>query len=261
MTDDMRIPLVFDIKRTSTSDGPGIRTVIFFKGCNLNCFWCHNPEGKVAEAQVGFFSEKCVGCGACRRVCAHEETCVACGACVETCPTQARKRYGTVYTVEELLAIIRADQPYFEATGGGVTFSGGECMLYPEFLSELAKACQAHGVSVAVDTAGNVPFSSFETVMPYTDLFLYDIKCLDASLHRKGTGVENRQILENLDRLIACGAKLLIRVPCIPSFNEGEEIERIRAYCEKRGLSYEVLPYHTFGEGKQEALMKQKTPR
>ena len=210
---------------------------------------------------MGFFAEKCVGCGACRQACAQEASCVACGACTETCPTQARKRYGTAYTVEELMEIIEADRPYFDATGGGVTVSGGECMLYPDFLSELAKRCHDRSISVAVDTAGNVPFSSFETVIPYTDLFLYDIKCLDPALHRKGTGVDNRRILENLDRLIECGAKLLIRIPCIPNFNEGEEVEKVKAYCEERGLPYEVLSYHSFGEGKKEALEQQKTPR
>lgn len=251
----MRVPLIFDIKRASTADGPGLRTVIFFKGCNLDCFWCHNPEGKSMAPQMAFFADKCVSCGVCREVCQKgEDPCKGCGECAATCPAGARKRYGREYTAEELLGIILADKAYFEATGGGVTFSGGECMLFPDFLATLAKSCRNNGVSVAVDTAGNVPFSSFERVLPHTDLFLYDIKALDPKLHREGTGVDNRLILDNLDRLIEKGARLHIRVPVIPGFNEGAETARIEAFCRERQLSYELLPYHAFGESKRDAL-------
>ncbi|MBQ8357370.1 MAG: glycyl-radical enzyme activating protein [Clostridia bacterium] len=250
----MKKPLIFDIKRASLNDGPGVRTVIFFKGCNLNCFWCHNPEGKSPDAQIAFFAEKCMGCGNCAKVCASPAACTVCGACVTGCPTEARRLYGKPYTVEELLTAILADKPYYHATGGGVTFSGGECMLYPDFLANVAERCQKNGVSVAVDTAGNVPYAAFERVLPYTDIFLYDIKALDSALHCRGTGVSNTLILKNLDRLQNSGKKMIIRTPVIPDFNQGEEVERIRAYCAARGLTHELLAYHALGESKREAL-------
>ncbi|MBQ6946945.1 MAG: radical SAM protein, partial [Clostridia bacterium] len=224
-------PLIFDIKRSSFSDGPGLRTVVFLKGCNLDCFWCHNPEGKNAASQHAFFEEKCQGCGACQQADAR-------------CPHDARKTFGKAYSKEELLEIILADQPYYMATGGGVTFSGGECLLYPDFVAQLAAACKAEGIAVAVDTAGDVPFSHFGAVLPYTDLFLYDIKALDPALHQRGTGRGNDRILENLARLQAANCNILIRIPCIPDFNEGTEVERIVSYCAARNLPYEILPYH-----------------
>ncbi|MBQ9783891.1 MAG: glycyl-radical enzyme activating protein [Clostridia bacterium] len=249
----MKAPLIFDVKRTSTADGPGVRTVVFFKGCNLDCFWCHNPEGKRADAEVAFFSEKCVSCGTCRNICS-QKSCTACGKCTAYCPANARRLYGKTYTPQELAEIILADRAYYEATGGGVTFSGGECMLYPDYLAAVARICRESGVHVAVDTAGCVPYESFETVLPYVDLFLYDVKCLDSVLHKKGTGVDNALILQNLERLIANGKQIVIRTPVIPDFNEGAEQGRIQAFCAARQLSWEPLPYHSFGEDKKRAL-------
>lgn len=251
----MTAPLIFDIKRATTADGPGLRTAVFFKGCNLRCYWCHNPEGVSPSAELAVFGERCIGCGACRTVCAAPEACSACGACAACCPTEARRLYGRTYGTDELLDVIAADQIYYDATGGGVTFSGGECMLYPEFLAEMARKCREKGISVAVDTAGHVPFTSFESVLPYTDLFLYDIKCLDPELHRRGTGVDNRLILENLQRLLARGKRVLVRIPVIPDFNDGAELTRVREYCQRHDLTYEMLPYHAMGESKAQALL------
>ena len=247
-------PLVFDIRRTSTADGPGIRTTVFFKGCNLNCFWCHNPESKSPLPQLGLFEEKCIGCGVCRTVCEHPDGCVLCGRCAESCPAEARKRYGSSYSVDQLHEILLADRAYYQATGGGVTFSGGECMLYPAFVAELAKRCCDSGISVAVDTAGNVPWASFEQVLPYVDCFLYDVKALDGVLHKEGTGVGNELILENLDKLVKTGRSVIVRTPVIPGYNEGEETDRISHYCAERQLPHEKLPYHTFGQSKNAAL-------
>ena len=249
-----QVPLIFDIKRCSFEDGPGVRTAVFLKGCNLNCFWCHNPEGKKAEAEYAFFGEKCIGCGSCKSVCPAAEHCIDCGACVESCPTQARKRYGKAYAPEELFHVICADTDYYRATGGGVTFSGGECMLYPQFLVDVAAQCKVAGISVAVDTAGNVPWSHFLRVLPFADLFLYDIKCLDPKLHKQGTGCDNIRILQNLERLLQTGKQIIIRAPRIPGFNDGAEIERVEAYCRERMLPCEVLAYHRFGEDKLLAL-------
>ncbi len=252
----MKQPLIFDINRASTVDGPGVRTTVFFKGCDLDCFWCHNPESKIARAQLAIFSDKCVGCGSCASVCgADREECISCGRCVQLCPVSARKLYGTKYSPEELLKIIAADKLYYDATGGGVTFSGGECMLYPEFVALLAKLCQESDISVAIDTAGYVPYESFEKVLPYVDIFLYDIKCIDGELHRKGTGKDNELILENLERLIKEGKRIIIRTPQIPDFNDGEELERIKAFCIEKGLEHEILSYHEFGEDKKKALL------
>lgn len=250
----MNRPLVFDIKRTSTVDGPGLRTVVFFKGCNLNCFWCHNPEGKNANAQIAYFANKCISCGTCKNVCKMTERCVACGACADSCPTGARKLYGKTWSIDELFALLIRDRAYYDATGGGVTFSGGECMLYPSYISELAKRCYEEGIHVAIDTAGCVPYESFETVLPYVELFLYDMKAIDPALHKQGTGVDNALILQNLNRLQATGKQIIIRTPVIPEFNEGKECDRIKEYCDARALPIEFLPYHTFGEDKKKAL-------
>ena len=249
------IPLIFDIQRCSTVDGPGARTTVFFKGCNLDCFWCHNPEGKKSCAQTAFFADRCIGCGACRRVCKRGEgECLFCAECERICERGARRVYGRRMSIEELLRIIRQDKIFYTATNGGVTFSGGECMLYDCFLAELLRACKEEGIHTAVDTAGHVPYESFERVLPYTDLFLYDVKCIDSERHKRGTGVYNGLILENLEKLMRTGKDIIIRVPVIPGFNDGEELERIKEYVAKRGLSAEYLEYHEMGENKRKAL-------
>ena len=249
------IPYVFDIKRSSTVDGPGIRTAVFFKGCNLDCKWCHNPESKSLAPQLAIFAEKCIGCGVCTEVCEHSAACILCGECVDNCPADARRLYGRKYTVDELYEIISADADFYRATGGGVTFSGGECMLYPEFLAQFAEKCTKNGISVAVDTAGNVPWSAFEAILPHVSLFLYDIKALDPDLHKKGTGADNGLILENLEKLLGAGREVIIRTPVIPAYNDGAELERIKVYCAEQGLRHELLPYHAIGESKKAALI------
>ena len=248
------IPYIFDIKRSSTVDGPGLRTAVFFKGCNLDCKWCHNPESKSAVPQLAIFSEKCIGCGACTEACEHPDNCSLCGECVDSCPADARRIYGSRYTVDELYEIICADTDFYRVTGGGVTFSGGECMLYPDFLAELAEKCVAGGIDVAIDTAGNLPPSNFEKVLPYTSCFLYDIKALDPELHRAGTGADNQLILENLEMLIESGKRIIIRTPVIPGYNDGGKLQRIKQYCTARGLEHETLPYHSIGESKRKAI-------
>lgn len=244
----MEKPLIFDIERSTTVNGRGIRTAVFFKGCPLDCYWCHNPESKLCDAEEAFFADKCIGCGACKK--ADNKAAV--------CPTNARRVYGKEYSLSELFDVITLDKPYYDATGGGVTFSGGECMLYPEFVSELAKRCKESGISVAIDTAGFVPYDSFLKVLPYVDTFLYDIKALSPELHLCGTGKDNALILENLSRLIKTEKEIVIRVPVIPGFNEGDEVERIQSFCEENGLNYELLPYHTFGTDKLRAIRAAK---
>ncbi len=239
-------------------DGPGIRTAVFFKGCNLDCKWCHNPESKSSKPELALMTEKCIGCGVCKEICPSPDSCALCGECVDNCPAEARKLYGRKYTTDELYEIISADIDFYRATGGGVTFSGGECMLYPDFIAEIAEKCSSAGISVAIDTAGNLPPSHFEKVLPYTSCFLYDIKSLDPELHRMGTGSDNKLILENLEKLIETGKRIIIRTPVIPDYNDGDELEKIKQYCTARGLEHELLPYHAIGESKKAALKAAK---
>ena len=200
---------IFDIQRCSFVDGPGIRTTVFFKGCNLRCAWCHNPESQSAHPEMLYYRDKCVGCGKCREKCPNGlEKCDLCGKCEPYCAADARRVCGKSYTVDEILGEVLADKPFYETSGGGVTFSGGECLLHPEFLRGLLQKCKENGLHTAVDTAGHVPFSAFEHVLPYTDLFLYDIKLMDTQAHRTYVGVENTLILENLARLLQRGAKV-----------------------------------------------------
>lgn len=251
----MNQPLIFDIVRGSTVDGPGIRTTVFFKGCNLSCAWCHNPEGKSAGTQPAFFADKCLGCGACRRVCAKTEGCTLCGKCVEACPAGARKIYGKRLSPEEIIAIIAKDKLFYDACGGGATFSGGECMLYPEFLAECARLCKEAAVSVAIDTAGCVPFANFSAVLPYADIFLYDIKCISPDKHKKFTGADNKLILENFAKLIKTNKTVIVRVPVVNGFNSDKaEMDKIKNFLSGKNVKVEYLPYHDMGISKEKAL-------
>ena len=195
--------LIFDIERGSFVDGPGIRTTVFFKGCNLKCAWCHNPESQSKAKEILFYKNKCTGCGKCKTNCPyHFEQCDFCGKCALFCPNDAREICGKEYTVEEVLTEILKDKDYYGATGG-VTFSGGECMLQIDFLEEILKKSRANGIHTAVDTAGHVPYQFFERILPYTNLFLYDLKCFENDVHKQYTGQGNELILENLKKLLS----------------------------------------------------------
>lgn len=243
---------IFDIQRGSFVDGPGIRTTVFFKGCNLKCKWCHNPESWMPKKQILFYKNKCTGCGKCKSVCPyHFEKCDFCGKCALFCPNDAREVCGKNYTVEEVLSEVLKDKEYY-GDEGGVTFSGGECILQIDFLEEVLKKCKENGVHTAVDTAGNVPWEYFERILPYTDLFLYDVKCLSEDLHKLGTGVSNRLILENLKKIVSHQAKIIVRVPLIPEFNGNDvEMEKIKKILKECSIEkVELLPYHAMGEHK-----------
>lgn len=248
--------LIFDIQRNSFVDGPGIRTTVFFKGCNLHCRWCHNPESQSSKREMLFYQNKCINCGKCREVCRHHlTTCDFCGRCTLFCPKDARKLCGEEYTVDALFDEIIKDRDYYDTSGGGVTFSGGECMLQPDFLLEILKKCKGVGIHTAVDTAGNVPFAYFEKVLPFVNLFLYDVKAYTPKLHEDGTGVSNERILENLKRLSG-KADILVRVPVIGGYNDSEEEQKkIAAFIRKvKTVKTELLPYHALGEHKYGAL-------
>ena len=248
---------IFHIQKFSVHDGPGLRTTVFFKGCNLRCRWCHNPESWDAAPQMLKFSKECTGCGLCRDVCpTGGENCTLCGLCAEVCTPGARAVSGKVYTIEQVMEQILADRAFYEKSGGGVTFSGGECMLQADFLAELLKACKTEGLSTAVDTAGNISYERFASIIPDTDLILYDIKCVTPERHKEFTGVDNRLILENYRRLLAENTRLWVRVPVVPGFNDSpEELEKIRGFlAENRPEKLELLAYHDLGVSKQTAL-------
>lgn len=243
--------LIFNIQRFSIHDGPGIRTTVFLKGCNLKCAWCHNPESQSPKKELMFYADKCVRCGRCENIPEDDAAFV--------CFNGARELCGKEMTAEEVLSVVTKDRAFYENSGGGVTFSGGECMLQIDFLAEILKKCKENGIHTAVDTAGHVPFASFERILPHTDLFLYDIKSMDSGIHKQYTGVGNALILENLTRLLQAGAGVCVRVPVIPPVNDTEEeMQKIRAFFEENGYpaDFELLPYHKMGEHKYEALGK-----
>ena len=247
---------IFYIQRNSFVDGPGIRTTVFFKGCNLKCKWCHNPESQSTQKQMMYYKDKCIGCGKCAEVCPNQlKKCDFCGKCELYCPADARKVCGKEYSANEVFNEIAKDKIFYENSGGGATFSGGECMLQTDFLCEILKKCHEDGIHTAVDTAGNVPWEYFEKILPYTDLFLYDVKAFSEDLHKQGTGVSNKLILENLLRLSG-KCDIIIRIPVIGGFNDDmDEMKRIAVFLKDiRCQKIEPLPYHSMGEHKYSAL-------
>lgn len=260
--------IIFDIERNSFVDGPGIRTTVFFKGCNLKCAWCHNPESQDFKPQMMFYKDKCTGCGKCKEKCPNNlEKCDLCGNCTIYCPVEARRVCGKIYTVHEVLEEVIKDKAFYDNSGGGVTFSGGECMLQIDFLLEILKKCKQNGISTAVDTAGHIPFENFEKILPYTDMFLYDFKIFDSEKHKEYVGVGNELILENLAKLLKKGCKVYIRIPVIKGVNDSvEEMKKIKEFLYENGKpeKVELLPYHAMGENKYRAIGKEpkifKTP-
>lgn len=256
---------IFDIARNSFEDGPGIRTTVFFRGCNLSCAWCHNPESRDGKRHIFHYKDRCMHCGKCTSVCPNgavrcgklqPEKCVFCGQCETVCPSGALSVCGKDYTETELLSLLLRDADYYAVSGGGVTFSGGECMLWAKEIAPFSASLATNGIHTAIDTAGNVPWEAFKLVLPYTDLFLYDIKTLDREKHIAYTGVSNERILKNLESLFSCGASVWIRIPVIGGVNDTEEDMRaIREFLSPyRPEKIELLPYHRLGEPKYAAL-------
>ena len=210
------------------------------------------------------YKNKCTGCGKCKEKCPHDlHTCELCGKCALYCPHDAREICGREYTLYEVVKEILKDKVFYESSGGGVTFSGGECMLQIDFLEAVLKECKAHGIHTAVDTAGHVPFDYFERIIPYTDLFLYDVKCFDSDTHKRYTGVGNSLVLENLKKLLATDSKIWVRIPVIPGVNDTDaEMLKIQAFLNSVRMpeNIELLPYHAMGEHKYSALGKEAVP-
>jgi len=227
---------IFDIKKFSLHDGPGIRTTVFFKGCDMRCRWCHNPESHRLEPELMFRPDRCIGCQSCLTVCTQKaislnddvithqkEKCIQCGRCADVCNAQAREMVGRESTVEEVMTEIEKDLPFYVQSGGGVTFSGGEPLLQKDFLSALLHSCKARGIHTAVDTCGYADWKDIDSIRNQTDLFLYDLKLVDDVLHRKHTGVTNKNILRNLQKLSDGGQDIIIRVPIVPGITDTKE--------------------------------------
>ena len=256
-----------DIKRFAVHDGPGIRTTLFLKGCSLRCIWCHNPESRFPQPELAIHYPKCTCCGECAKVCSchaivngvHEfkrANCKACGRCVDACPSGVLELFGKTMSVDEAAEKLLEDRIFY-ADGGGITLSGGEPLLHSAFCAELLTRMKAEGIHCAVDTCGNVPWSAFEAVLPFTDIFLYDFKCADSEKHRQLTGSGNELILENLKKLNETGKEIEIRMIMVPEHNMAED--DLRAAGEfmaplKSISAIRLLAYHSLARSKFQAV-------
>ena len=259
---------LFDVQRFSLDDGPGIRTVVFFKGCNMSCSWCHNPESIRPSGEIYRTGSLCTGCLRCVEICPREaisysdgifvtesSRCDLCGECISECPASCIRQIGYESGLDELMDIIKKDEAYYEKTGGGVTFSGGEPTLQYDFLAEALRLCSEKGINTVLDTNGTLEKARLENLLPFIDTVLLDVKHTDRLKHREFTGIDNAAVLETL-AFLPGKANLEVRVPVIPSFNETEaELKDIIETVRAAGVSrLRLLPYHVFGIGKYRNL-------
>lgn len=264
--------MIFDIKKFAIHDGPGIRTTVFFKGCPLTCWWCHNPESQAFERELMIHKHRCNGCGDCLSTCAQDaitlvgdlpstaaDRCTLCGACIEVCHAEALEMVGREMTVAQVLKEIERDIIFYDESGGGVTFSGGEPLSQPDFLHVLLGACKEREIHTALDTCGLAPWKTLQRIAENVDLFLYDPKLMDDEKHRKFTGVSNELILENLRALSRHDHSIIARVPIIPGINDddgnifrtGEFVASLANPC-----PIDLLPYHKAGTEKHARLKR-----
>ena len=257
---------VTDIQRFSLHDGPGIRTNIYMKGCNMHCAWCHNPETIHHKRQLQFHQAKCMGCGVCFAACASgalragekgriydEEKCTRCGKCADACVTHALAMIGWDMTVEEVLAQVRMDKAYYSRSGGGVTITGGEPLMQADFVAAVLDACRAEAIGCAVETNLSLPWSTVQKVTSRCDVVMFDIKILSPEAHLRWTGEEVSRVLSNAKKLDETGVSLIVRTPIIPGVNDDAESIRAiaRFLSQLHHLSYyELLPYNPLAAGK-----------
>jgi glycyl-radical enzyme activating protein len=267
--------LLFDIRRSSFHDGKGIRTTVFMKGCNMACVWCHNPESLEPSREIMFDASRCRGCRLCAEVCAEQvhvftgerhllrrERCSFCGKCADVCPSKAFEICGRFYTVREVLDILLRDKVFYEVSGGGVTISGGEPMVQPEFTGALAYRLHGEGIRTFLDTNGNWAWDDFQEILPYLDGIRFDLKCLDDELHTRLTGVHNDIILANLERLGEVEKEVVITMPVVAGANDAEvnflaAIERLTRF--RKRPTVQLLAYHKMHFSKLRKLGKSQS--
>jgi len=260
--------LIFDVQRYSVHDGPGIRTLVFFKGCPLRCKWCQNPESISKQREIAFFSNKCIGCGECAKACPkgaitfegpgriNRSLCDRCGKCTETCYAEALVTVGKEYAVSDLLDVVERDRPFYRQSGGGVTVSGGEPTAQFSFLLDFLKAAKAADLHTVMETCGSCAWSKLEQLLPYLDLIHFDLKIIDAKAHRRHTGAGNRSILTNARKLVESSANMVFRVPLVPGMTATSEnvLDIIDLLSEFEHDRIHLLPYHKMGESKLERI-------
>lgn len=256
--------IVFDIQKFSVNDGPGVRTTVFLKGCQMRCVWCHNPESMRPRPQLSFSADKCIGCGACATTCAHHRfidgvhqvdfaACDGCGKCVAGCPTQALKVYGEVMSAEQVVREVLKDKIYFDKSGGGITLSGGEALYQFPFALSLARLSKEAGLHVCLETNGASKSEHYRQIAPWVDLFLVDYKATGDRLHKSLTGLSRRLIEQNMALLEEIGAQMILRCPLIPGYNLSREHLLAISEIATRFSAIqhvEILPYHNFGARK-----------
>jgi pyruvate formate lyase activating enzyme len=260
---------VYNIQRYSIHDGPGIRTTVFLKGCPLNCWWCQNPESRLSGQEMVFWGDRCIGCGACSTICpsgaiqikngipvTEKEKCILCGKCIEKCPALAREMIGEKLTTEEVIKEIEKDLIFYEESGGGVTFSGGEPLEQSEFLEGLLNGCREKKIHTAVDTSGYISWGILNKIHSKVDLFLYDLKIINSERHKKYTSVPNEIILENLKKLSSIHNNIFVRFPVIPGINDDyQNIRKIGEFLSSLEIAQvNLLPYHYIGKDKYRRL-------
>ncbi len=261
---------IFEIERFAINDGPGIRTVVFMKGCPLQCQWCANPESQKPYVQLMYWANRCIGCKRCISRCPNQalswngsqividrDRCKKCGTCAQSCNSDALTTVGEEKTVAEVMKIVSRDEKFYKKSGGGITFSGGEMLAQAEFVTELAKACKAKGYHTCVESCGFAPWKKVAMLMDYIDVFLYDFKCMDSKRHKHFTGVGNEGILNNYLNLLKNKKTVVTRVPVIPGVNNYKEnFESLRDFLLEHnpGCRIDLLPYHRLGISKYDRL-------